>query len=126
MQWQNSYIRQYKNTLKNKRIKIKKNGRQHHATCQNYFLIGKWKRNPNVSPIMVKFGFLFIGRGIRIRTLNDGVRVFQILLKTPCFRGFQALCISNVSLWFQFPKLNQRKAIWISTYIIPYFGFNLQ
>lgn len=29
------------NTLKNRRIKTNKNGRQHHATCQNYFLIGK-------------------------------------------------------------------------------------
>ena len=28
------------NTLK-KRIQTNKNGRQHHATCQNYFLIGK-------------------------------------------------------------------------------------
>ena len=24
-----------------KRIQTNKNGRQHHATCQNYFLIGK-------------------------------------------------------------------------------------
>ncbi len=27
---------------------------------------------------MIKFGFLLIGRGIRIRTLNDGVRVRSV------------------------------------------------
>ena len=81
--------------------RLTKNGRQHHATCQNYFLIGKWKRNPNVSPIMVKFGFLFIGRGIRIRTLNDGVRVRQCFIQNAHFKHISGLSyLSNVSVDF--------------------------
>lgn len=40
---------------------------------------------------MTKFGFLFIGRGIRIRTLNDGVRVRSVTVTLYLYIQFSAL-----------------------------------
>ena len=50
---------------------------------------------------MAKFGFLFFGRGIRIRTLNDGVRGSQSFFKTAYLSHFSDFAsLKNLSEFY--------------------------